>query len=266
MQQFVTGQYTPRHHVAVLAALLAATLAVGALVVLAEGRQRRGAAVVLALGTATFLAPLALAPTSFDKFYYRNLVGAFVVLAIGFGCVFASRRAPRFGLVVISLTCLVELTALAVVARRPALQRDNWRSAVRLLGPSDAPVAVVTDPWWERSAIAAYRPDVRSMPSDGTKVSDIVFIGLSPLPLQFDPPEGFELVDQRKVQRLAVVRYHADPPRAVSPAEIAAGGFSSDGVLLAPARSPVLGRERATRLLRAQRSARSELSPTLGAP
>ena len=94
LQQFVTGQYTPRHHVAVLAALLAAALAVGALLWLAEARQRRGAAVVLALGIAALLAPLALVPTSFDKFYYRNLIGAFVDSAIGFGCAFASRRAP----------------------------------------------------------------------------------------------------------------------------------------------------------------------------
>jgi uncharacterized membrane protein len=234
LQQFVSGQYMPRHHVALLAALLAAALAVGALVWLAEGRQRRGAAVVLALGIAALLAPLALAPTSFDKFYYRNLIGAFVVLAIGFGCAFASRRAPRLGLVVIALVCMIELTALAVVTRRPSLQRDNWRSAVKILDPSDVSVAVVTDPWWERSAIAAYRSDVRLMPREGATVSDIFFIGLSPLPLQFVPPEGFELVDQRKVQHLAVVRYHADVARAVSPTEIAAGGFSSEGVLLAP--------------------------------
>ena len=162
---------------------------------------------------------------------------------------------------------MTELTALAIVARRPSLQRDNWRTAVKILGASDVPVAVVTDPWWERSAIAAYRPDVRSMASDGATVSDIVFIGLSPLPLQFVPPEGFELVDQRKVQRLAVVRYHADVPRAVSPAEIAAGGFSSDGVLLAPGpRSPMRARERQPRSIPAQGRTRSEQLPTLGAP
>jgi mannosyltransferase len=235
VQQFVTGQYTPSHHAALLAALAAAVLALGALVWLAEGRQRRGAAVVLALGGLALLAPLALAPTSFDKFYYRNLIGAFVVLAIGFACVFASRRAPRCGLVVVALVCVIELTALVVVARRPSLQRDDWRTAVKVLVPSDLPVAVLTDPWWERSAIEAYRPDVRPMTSSGATVTDIVFIGLSPLPLQFVPPAGFELVDQRKVQRVTVVRYHAEAPRAVSAMEIAAGGFSSDGVLLAPA-------------------------------
>jgi mannosyltransferase len=234
LREFVTGQYMPGHQAALLAALAAAGVAAGALIWLADGRQRRGAVVVLTLGAAALLAPLALAPTSFDKFYYRNLIGALVVLAIGFGCALASRRASRLAFVIVTVVCATELAALTVIERRPSLQRDDWRSAVRVLGPSNVPVAILTDPWWERSAISAYRPDVHAMSSDGAKVADIVFVGLSPIPLDYRPPEGFVQIDEQKVQRVAVVRYHAAVPRVVTPAEITAGGFSPDGVLLAP--------------------------------
>jgi 4-amino-4-deoxy-L-arabinose transferase-like glycosyltransferase len=235
VREFVTGQYTPGHQAALIAASVAVGVVACTLIWLADGRQRRGAGVVLTLGVAALVVPLVLAPTSFDKFYYRNLIGALVVLAIGFGCALASRRARRLTVAIVVLVCATELAALAVIERRPTLQRDDWRSAVRALGPTDVPVAIVTDPWWERSAIAAYRSDVRPMPRDGARVADIVFVGLSPLPLDYRPPNGFVQVDERKAQRVALVRYHATAPRAVTAAEITAGGFSPDGVLLAPA-------------------------------
>jgi uncharacterized membrane protein len=237
VREFVSGQYSPRHQLAILGAAAATLLVIGALVWLSDETQRRGAVRVLALGTASLLAPLALVSTRYDKFFYRNLIGSFVVIAIGFGCAFASRRAARFGVVVIGIVCMFELGAVTLTLQRSSLQRDDWRAAMRALSTADGPVAVVTEPWFERSVIAVYRPDVREMPRSGAEVRDIAFVGLGPLPSDFRPPSGFQLVDRQQIQRVTVVRYRAPTPRLVTADDVASGGFSTEGVLLAPRQS-----------------------------
>jgi mannosyltransferase len=74
--QFMMGPYAPPYHTAVLTALAAIGITIGGLLLLAEGRERQGGMIALALGSVAVLGPLALAPTSLDKFFYRNLIGA----------------------------------------------------------------------------------------------------------------------------------------------------------------------------------------------
>jgi mannosyltransferase len=232
LTQFVTGAYAPPHHVATIIALIAVALVGGGLAWLAEEHDRRGAAIVIALGGITVLGPLALAPTRFDKFFYRNLIGGWVLLAIGLGVVLSSRRAGRVGLAVVALACVLELGSLAIILHRPALQRDDWRSAVRALGPRNSQRVIITNPSYERIAIELYRPGVRAMSPTGTKMREIVFLGFARLPLDFRPPPGFKRVEQRRIQHIVLVRYRALSPRIVTADQIAArGGFDVKGVL-----------------------------------
>ncbi|MDP9231559.1 MAG: glycosyltransferase family 39 protein [Actinomycetota bacterium] len=233
LRQFVTGEYAPPAHIAIVIALVAVALATAGLVGFTEGWERRGAATVFALGGIAVLAPLALASTRFDKFFYRNLIGAWVLLAIGLAIVFASRRARRLGLVLVTAAAAVELGSLTLVLLRPTLQRDDWRSATRALDLRAGPLAIVTAPSYESVAIELYRPDVGRMPPAGARVREIVFLGFGRLPLDFRPPVGFERVDQRRIQHVALVRYRASSPHIVTPAEVASRSrFSADGVLL----------------------------------
>jgi hypothetical protein len=233
LRQFLTGEYAPPHHIAIVIALVAVGLAIAGLVRFTEGRERRGAATVFSLGGVAVLAPLALASTRFDKFFYRNLIGAWALLAIGFAIVFASRRAGRLGLVLVVAASAVELGSLTLLLLRPQLQRDDWRSATRALDLRAGPLAIVTNPSYEKVAIELYRPDVRRMPAAGARVREIVFLGFGRLPLDFRPPAGFERVEQRRIQHVALVRYRASSSHIVTPAEVASRGrFSTDGVLL----------------------------------
>jgi mannosyltransferase len=235
LTQFVTGAYAPPHHAATVIVLIAVAVVGGGLAWLTEGRERAGATTVLVLGGITVLGPLALAPTRFDKFFYRSLIGGWPLLAIGLAAVLASQRARRFGVVVVAAACAVEIGSLALVVRRPALQRDNWRSATSALGHRDSPLAIITNPSYERVAIKLYRPDVGPMSPTGARVGEIVFLGFARLPLDFRPPAGFNFLEQRRIQHIALVRYHASSPHLVRPAQIAArGAFSAAGVLWTP--------------------------------
>jgi mannosyltransferase len=232
LTQFMMGSYAPPHHIAVLTALAAIGITVGGLIMLAEGHERQGGMIALALGSVAVLGPLALAPTSLDKFLYRNLIGAWVPLAIALAAFLASRRVGRLGLLLITAACAVELASLVVVLNRPTLHRDDWRSAVGALDSSRGPLAVITQPSWERVAIELYRPDIAAMPPAGVAVREIAFLGLSPFPRAFRPPAGFERVEQRRLQHVEIVRYRAAAPRVVTPADLAArGGFGADAVL-----------------------------------
>jgi hypothetical protein len=232
--QFVTGAYAPPHHAAPILAFVAVTIAAGGLAWLVDERERAGTAVVMLLGGITILAPIALAPTRFDKFFYRNVIGGWPLLAIGLAAVLATQRARRLGPILLAAACAVEIGALAVVVHRPALERDDWRSATRRLGRGDTPLAIITNPSYQRAAIELYRPDVHAMPRAGVSVREITFLGFARLPLDFRPP-GFKRLEQRRIQHIAFVRYQATSPHMVRPAWLAArGGFSAAGVLWSP--------------------------------
>jgi mannosyltransferase len=235
LTQFVTGAYVPPHHAAAILAVVAVTVVAGGLAWLVDDRERAGTVVVTLLGGIAVLAPLALAQTRFDKFFYRNVIGGWPLLAIGLAAVLASRRARRFGPVLLAAACAVEIGALAAVVHRPALERDDWRSATRRLGRGDTPLAIVTDPSYQRAVIEVYRPEVHAMPRAGVSVREIAFLGFARLPLAFRPPMGFKFLEERRIQHIALVRYQATSPHIVRPARLAAGGgFSASGVLWSP--------------------------------
>jgi mannosyltransferase len=232
--QFVTGAYSPPHHGVTLVAV-GTFLVAGLLWWHLPDRDRRHAGIPLFLGVVTILLPLALAPTRFDKFFYRNVVASWLLLAVGLAIVLASARAARTGVVLLALACLIELGALAIVLHRPALQRDDWRSATRALSSIPGPLIVVTNPSFERLPIELYQPAVNPLPAGGMSVRELVFLGFARLPLDFHPPTGFARVEERRIQHIALVRYRAAMPVEVTPGAIAThSGFSQSGALLDP--------------------------------
>jgi mannosyltransferase len=232
--EFVTGAYSPPHNGASFIA--GATVVVLAALMWRLGkRERRGAAVVLFFGAVTLLVSVALASTRFDKFFYRNLIGSWPLLAIGIGIVLASIAAQRAGLALLAVACLIELGALALIVARPTLQRDDWREATETLSPKAGPLVIVTNPSFDRLAIELYRPNVRRLPASGVKTRELVFLGFSRLPLDLVPPAGFVRVAGRRIQHIAFVRYRAPRPVVVTPRAIAThSSFIEKGVLWAP--------------------------------
>ena len=230
-RQFVTGEWAGPHGLGATAGLVAAGLAAAGVIWLTTGRERRGALLAIALAGAALVAPLALAPID-DKFFYRNVLPAWVPLAIAGAAVLTSRRALRVGLVALGATCAIQLGSLAIVLNRPMLQRDDWRAATTALGPSERERVILTYPSYARVAVEAYRPGAHAMPRAGADVREIVTLAIGRRPHDL-VPRGFELVEQRRIQKIVLLRYRARVPRALTRAQFTSGGaFGASDVLL----------------------------------
>jgi hypothetical protein len=233
--EVVTSEYNPPRLALALGWLLAGCAVVAVFVWLADHRERRGAVMPLALGAAGVAAPLTLAATRYDEFYFRNLIGAWILLAVAVGIVLSCRRAGIGGAAAAALACGVELASLAVVLDRPSLQRDDWRGAIRSFASVPRPLAVVVSPSYDRSPIEVYRPDARSLPPVGIRVAEIVYVGSLDGADAFRPPTPFRLVDRRRLQHLYLVRYRASTPRFVTANDIVRRSSIGDlAVLLVP--------------------------------
>jgi mannosyltransferase len=231
----VTSEYNPARLVLVLGWLAAAAAAVAGFVWLANERERRGARTLLVLGAAGVVVPLALAATRFDEFYYRNLIGAWILIAVSIGIIFASSRAGMAGVAPIALACSVELAALVSVIAHPSLQRDNWRGVTRSFASEPRPLAIVANPTYEQIPVEVYLPDARPMPAAGARVEQIVFLGSQIAARAFRPPKTFRLVEQRKTQAIVLLRFRARTRTRMTPTQITARSQISDlAVLLLP--------------------------------
>ena len=173
-----------------------------------------------ALGCFGIVAPLVVASTRFDKFFYRNLIGVWPLLAVGLAAVLASRRAGWIGLVLAAGACAVELGSLSLVLERPSLQRDNWRSATAAIGADARSLAIVTNRGGALAPLRVYRPHAYRMPGEGAAVREIVFVGFAKQ-LDFRPPAGFAIVEQRRVSGFAFMRLRSARPVDVTPHELA---------------------------------------------
>jgi 4-amino-4-deoxy-L-arabinose transferase-like glycosyltransferase len=229
-RQFVTGEYAGPHGLGAVGGAIAVVLAAAGIVWLTQ-RERRGALLAIALGGAAVVAPLALAPIE-DKFFYRNVLPAWVPLAVAWAAVVTSRRARRLGLVALAAACAIQLGSLAMVLTRPMLQRDDWRGATSALGPSERARVILTHPSYARVAVQAYRPGARAVPRAGAAVREIVTLATGGWPHDLIP-HGFERVEQRQIQKIVLSRYRAGASRALTPARFTSGGaFGASDVLL----------------------------------
>jgi mannosyltransferase len=232
-RQFETGQYMPAHHVTALIAFAGAALAGLALVRFADRRERLGVLQILVIGGGALVAPLALAPTRYDEFFYRNLIGAWVLILVAFAAAMAARGTRALGLAAVGIACMVELAAVLIVADRPSLQRDDWRAATRAVGVSPAPFALVT-PKFLQLPIKLYRPDASSMPATGSRIAQIVFLGFGHSAVKYRPPARFRLVERRQIQHIELLRFRATTMRRLTPATVGHERGEAVGVLVLP--------------------------------
>jgi hypothetical protein len=166
-----------------LAGLLAGAaliLAVLALLALGGDRaSRRGAMVAGAIAVFAFLAPLALGAVGYDYFLSRNMLPAFVpvVVVLAAACL-APRARPLGAALGVVLIAIFVLTSIDVQTH-PYLQRANWRSVARSLGPAPAPRAILAADGTTADPLKIYLPGVRWVQSRRAPnpVSEIDVVG-----------------------------------------------------------------------------------------
>ena len=133
------GPLSLRHRLLIPELLLVA-VAVVLLVVRGGARERRGAGVALVVGGCGLLIPLVLSVVHVDYFFHRNLVAAWIPLAVVPTAGFAV-GGGRLGIsAALAAVCLVGVIGIATVDLEPRLQRartggGQLRSSLRAASP-----------------------------------------------------------------------------------------------------------------------------------
>jgi 4-amino-4-deoxy-L-arabinose transferase-like glycosyltransferase len=248
-KQFLTGFYqSPTERVASAAALVLVAIAVIALV---RRRRDRALAETVALGgtvgLAVIIVPMALSVAGVDLILTRNLLAAWVPLAIVVATALARFR-RSFTLVLVGALCVISLALVVSVDLNPQYQRSDWRGISAMLGkPRTDRAVIVTDTLSQ--GLGYYRRSLKGMPSEGALLSEIdVVRGVGPLrtscwwgttcyvptfpePVVTTPP-GFTQTQTTSTGGLKVTRFQAPHPVYVDSSMLFGQGSAQGTVLV----------------------------------
>jgi hypothetical protein len=226
-------------HALVPLALVAAAVAL--LVAYGGWREKRGAAVGLTVGCGAILLALLFAAAGQDFVLGRNLLPAFVPLASVVAAGIAAPRAGRLGIAV-GVALVAYLLAFCVYADfRPALQRDDWRSVARAIGPPRARRAILV---WEQGdePLAFYlsageaRVKWKQWRRAPQPISEVDLVSGRPPPAgaRSALPADFRLVRRDDLGRMTLLVYRAPRPQRLGWGRIVRNftGYSNNAVLL----------------------------------
>jgi Dolichyl-phosphate-mannose-protein mannosyltransferase len=199
-------------------ALIPAALVVVALVLLfrlAEDRERRAARLAFGIGGSAVLAATVLALIGPDYLLARNLLPAYVPLAIVVACGLGARRAGWPGTALAGGLCAV-LGAFAVYASaRPALRHDDWRAVADALEPSPQGRAIVAPFLGDDPLIYYLDGRVRRDDAFTGRVREVAIVGYGPPRGRLGLPPAFKPRGREKVSYFTVTYYRAPRPTLV---------------------------------------------------
>ncbi len=217
-----------------LVTLLAGTIVLGIVwLAVIEREDRAGLLVAGGIGLASIAIPLVLA-LGYDFFFHRNLIGALPLLIVAAGIACASRRVRVTGPLLAAALCAVSLVAVMQIDTEPRMQRADWRSAARAIGPARGPRAIVTPSLGDEPL--EYYLGHLTLLHHGTRVAEVDLLGWpAPHAAVAPPPPGFRPAGRRRVGAFTLVRYRASTALPVERAALAADRLGSDhpGVLVA---------------------------------
>lgn len=220
-------------------ALVPAILVAAALILLAlrgDRRERRGAALGLALGLGVGGLTAVAALLGKDYVVERNLLPALVPLLAAVAIGFAVARARRLGLLLAVALCAYWLAFDVHVTQTPNLQRPDFRTVTEALGPPHGSRrAIVT---WKLAAdpVRFYlRDDAIRMYAGEARVDEIAVLR-KPLAtgLPVNLPPSFHQVGRVRADRLTLITYASKRPvrTQFDTLHSLPTGFGDDAVLL----------------------------------
>ena len=227
----------------------AALILLGVIVLLrgSDARTRAAAKIAGGIVVFAFAAPLVLGLAGYDYFLSRNMIPAFVPVAVLVAAVCVAPRARVLG-GALAAALLVAFVLLTIDVQTHAyLQRANWRAVAHSLGPAQQPRAILVSGGTAAQALKIYFPGVHWVQSRNRPVlvSEIDIIGarkhmvlagkgtrvtgsgrLVPkigrsLPRTTAPP-GATLLTRYRFQAWVVARFQLSKPMLLSPARLVA--------------------------------------------
>lgn len=213
LERFVYFNYNPgRTPLLVVAVAAAAALAF-------YGRRVGLAREALVVAGLTIGIPLVLAFVGFDVFEYRNLLVAWVPLAVAAAAGVVAIRGPALRTACVALATLGLLGCTVMIARRVDLQRGSWREGVAALRTiSGTRIVMPTD----TTMLSHYWLGVRLLPAAGASVSEVDVIGqgvAGERSLGLELP-GFRFVQKVIAGNMTIYRLESSSPRRVTAEEL----------------------------------------------
>jgi mannosyltransferase len=224
-KQFLVGLYGP---VEIITAAIAGLLALGAVILLlrrGEARERRGGRDMALLAATALAIPAALAVTHLMDIYDgRNVIAAWVPLAVLVAAGLGVARAPLAGAALGAALCTVFIAVIIATNLIPGYQRDDWRGIARALPPRGA-ARIIVGPSFASAPLSIYRGPMQSVSAASVSTREIDFVALrtrrtgrapSPAVVPLTPPAGFTLAGVKHTETFAISRFTAASPTTVS--------------------------------------------------
>jgi hypothetical protein len=221
--RFLLGEAVPSATKELLVGLALAVVLMGGVFVVRAAHRAQNPLIQVALATGALatLVPIFLALIGRDVLDARNLIGAWaplmIVLAVGYAAV------SRVGPVAAACLAAVFLMMVIVSTSDDALQRTDYRSVARALGPSPSPGerAIVVSPDYNWTPLVYYLPTYPQLSSGNVGIRELDLIGWASQALPSDRAaalrrRGFQITDERVVQKLRLVRLMAPSVRSIS--------------------------------------------------
>jgi hypothetical protein len=230
---FGPGEADVPHRIA--AALALAILAAGVVLVARWGdrAERRSAAIWGALAVGCLLVPLGFALAGADYLDARNVMVAWVPLALAMGVVATTGRARVAGAALGAGVLALTAAATVAVPTHPNLQRTDWRDVARALGHPTVTRALIVPA--SGRTLLDYLPGLRWNVGGHPRVAEVDLIGTRTNPASglacwwggacdlprrlipdADPFPGYRLIAYRHVGPFIVARYRAAARHRVS--------------------------------------------------
>jgi uncharacterized membrane protein len=228
--EFITGRRAPHHTALAVLGLTLALLATLPLIRSGAARFRNAALVGVALAAAALVPAVILALAGLDYLITRNVILAWIPLAVIAALGAAATRARAVGTSLIAALCGFGVIIVAFVAFNVRHQRDDWRSAAEAVAakPSAGPRALVATPGIGGAApLLVYLPSSRRLGGELVAVEELDLLSLAirkpggplhtPRPPSPPPPlPGFKLFERVEGSTFTLVRYRASRPLPVS--------------------------------------------------
>jgi hypothetical protein len=201
----------------------------------ADGEELRGAGIAAGVAAFTLLAPLLLVPFGHDYYLARNVLPAWIPLAVVVGAACTARRAQAAGATLAVVLLAAFVWAGIRIDGNPEYQRPDWRGVAAALGRPHGPRAIVAyDGTIATVPLALYLPgaSARTAAQGPAAVSELDVVGGTWQTVPASAPSGLRLIAAKAVDGHLVARYAAAPAWRLSSQALAARAAP----LLAPAR------------------------------
>ncbi len=232
-KQFLVGYDAPLEPLLVGITALAVVAGFAGLAGLLSGRidappgERSAGARLAGLAAAALALPVFAALAGEDHLITRNVLFVLPLACAlaGAGLAAAFQIAQRPALLALGAACVGGVVVIAGVARDPELQRDDWRAAVRALGPVVEPRLLVATPGSALETLRYYLPGLRTASAPTFTTGEIDYVAL-PVRLpgeRPDPPRppnpsapaaGYLLAGRTDGETYTVLRWRAPVQRA----------------------------------------------------